>query len=202
MKATDILIEEHRIILKVLECTEKITKEAETKEKLNVESAHTAVHFFRNFADRCHHAKEEDRLFVVMEEHGFPRDAGPIGVMLMEHEDGRRFVRGMAESIDKAAQGNQKAIQSFIQNARNFIALLQGHIYKEDHILFPMADQAFDNAVEDKLLLDFKRIESNAGKKRHSEYIKIAKQLCDQYGVAFVDSSQIKTLISEFSVIE
>ena len=66
MKATDILYEEHRIIMKVLECLQKIVAEAEENNKLNAGSASQAIDFFRNFADGCHHAKEEDRLFIVM----------------------------------------------------------------------------------------------------------------------------------------
>lgn len=200
MKATDILYEEHRIILKVLQCLEKITEEAEGKGKLNIEMANAAINFFRNFSDRCHHAKEEDRLFMVMEEHGFPRDGGPTGVMLMEHEKGRGFVSGMAQSVDKAAQGNQDAMQNFSENARDFIDLLRIHIDKEDQCLFPMAEQSFDNEIADALFRDFKRIESNAGGNRHSEYIEIAKQLCEQYGIAFVDQPQIRTIRSEFLV--
>lgn len=199
MKATDILFEEHRIIMKVLQCLQKIAEEAEEKGKLNAISAHTAINFFRNFADRCHHAKEEERLFVVLEEHGLPRNGGPTGVMLMEHEEGRKFVRGLANSVAKAAQGNQDAIQKFTENARNFMALLRNHIDKEDQVLFPMAEQTLDNKVAETLLSEFKRIESDAGGNRHSEYIEIAKQLCDQYGIAFVDRSQINTIISEFS---
>jgi hypothetical protein len=57
--------------------------------------------FFRNFADRCHHSKEEDELFPKMVEHGIPKEGGPIGVMLMEHDQGRAFVRGMSEAAEQ-----------------------------------------------------------------------------------------------------
>ncbi len=197
MKATDILSEEHRIILNVLECLGKIAEEAEEKKTLNATSANAAINFIRNFADRCHHAKEEDCLFEVLVQHGIPRDGGPIGVMLMEHDTGRGYVRGMAQSVDAAAQGVQDAVQKFIQNVRDFIALLQNHIYKEDHVLFPMADRTLGAETGDVLLSDFKKIESEAGGKRHSEYIEVAKNLCEQYGVAFIEESQIKTITSE-----
>ena len=45
--------------------------------------------FFRDFADKCHHGKEEDRLFVKMVEAGFLQNSGPIAVMLSEHDAGR-----------------------------------------------------------------------------------------------------------------
>lgn len=198
MKATDILYEEHRIIMKVLECTEKIVEEAETEGKLNAEYANAAVDFFRNFADGCHHAKEEDRLFLVMQERGIPRQGGPIGVMLMEHDSGRNFVAGMAQNIDKAGQGDEEAIRKFSENARDFKDLLSNHINKEDQVLFPRAAQVLDADSAEMLLTDFKKIESDAGGKRHDQYIEIAKRLCERYGIAFIDDAQIGTLKSEF----
>ncbi|MFQ5751152.1 MAG: hemerythrin domain-containing protein [bacterium] len=197
MKATDILTEEHRIILNVLQCLEKIAAEAEAKGKVDLDPADAAINFIRNFADRCHHAKEEDRLFGVMEAHGIPREGGPIGIMLMEHDTGRGFVRGMAQSVDKAAEGDQAAVQNFTENARDFIALLRDHIAKEDQVLFPMAGNVLDPALAENLLSDFKKIEADAGGKRHAEYLAVAKQLCEQYGIDFVDDSQIKTITSE-----
>jgi hemerythrin-like domain-containing protein len=200
MKATDILYEEHRIIVNVLQCLEKIVEEAEQKGKLNEASATTAIHFLRNFADRCHHAKEEDRLFVVLEQSGIPREGGPLGVMLMEHDFGRKHVKAMAESVSKAAQGDQDALHEFTENAGGLIALLRSHIDKEDQVLFPMAVQTLNEGVKDTLYLDFKKIEAEAGGNRHSEYIKIARQLCEQYGVHFVNESQIRTIMTEFNV--
>jgi hemerythrin-like domain-containing protein len=40
------------------------------------------------YADRQHHVKEEDLLFLELEKKGMPRDGGPVGVMLMEHQFG------------------------------------------------------------------------------------------------------------------
>lgn len=200
MEATDILYEEHRIITMVLECLQKIVEEAEESGKLNAQSAQAAIDFFRNFADACHHAKEEDRLFEVMQEHGLPRDGGPIGVMLTEHDEGRKHVRGMAQAVQKAATGDAQALSQFAENARDFIALLTAHINKEDQVLFPMAGQVIASEAANTLLADFKRIEAEAGGRRHVEHIQIARQLCAQYRIAFVDDAQIQTIRDQFDV--
>jgi len=200
MQATQILVEEHNIILKVLECTRKMVTEAEASGKLNADAANTAIDFFRNFADRCHHAKEEDRLFVKMEENGFPRQGGPTGVMLNEHEMGRSFVGGMADAVAGAAEGDREAIQRFAENGYRFIELLSNHIAKENNILFPMADQSLGEAEMAKMLADFKQIEAEAGGNRHAKYIEIARKLCEQYGVPFLEQSQMQTLATELAV--
>lgn len=201
MKATDILIEEHHVIKKVLECLTKITAEAEETGKLNLKMAEAAIDFFRNFVDSCHHAKEEDRLFTVMEANGFPRDDGPIGVMLMEHESGRNFVTAMKESMVKASEGERDALNQFEENAKDFQALLADHIHKEDHCLFPMADSALSDEAKQSLLEDFKKIESEAGGQRHEKYIQIARDLCQQYEVEFVGEDQLRLISSDISAI-
>lgn len=198
MKATDMLVEEHRIIKKVLQCLDKIVAETEKIGRLNLKAAETAVGFFRDFADGCHHAKEEDLLFPVMEANGFPREGGPTGVMLMEHESGRNFIRAMNESMAKASQGDQGAINQFCENARDYHALLTDHIHKEDHCLFTMADNALSGETKESLLGDFRKIESEAGGKRHEQYIQIARDLCLQYDIEFVGDDQLPVIHSEF----
>src|SRR5512137_79380 len=95
MRATEILSEEHRVIEQVLSALEKMADETERTGELDVAGAKDAVDFFRNFADRCHHGKEEARLFPLLEQHGFSPDCGPTAVMRLEHEQGRAHVRGM-----------------------------------------------------------------------------------------------------------
>ena len=141
MKPTEILSGEHRVIEQVLNCLEAIVRQARSAGRLDRQSAKDAVAFFRNFADRCHHGKEEAHLFPALEAKGFPRDGGPTGVMLYEHEQGRAHVRGMDENIEAAAAGDPAALERFVEHAEGYVALLREHIYKEDHILFQLADR-------------------------------------------------------------
>lgn len=185
MKPTEILYNEHRVIEQVLECLERMAREATTVGKLNAQSARNALAFFRNFADRCHHGKEEARLFPMMEARGFPREGGPTGVMRHEHEIGRAHVRAMAESLDAAASGDPAALLRFVENADGYCVLLRDHIQKEDHCLFPMADRAFSESDHKDLLAQFEQVEAeDMGAGTHEAYLLIANELADRYGVA------------------
>jgi hemerythrin-like domain-containing protein len=86
MNPTGILSDEHRIIAQVLNCLEAIVRKAGSVGRLDRASADDAVAFFRSFADRCHHGKEETYLFPALEAKGFPRTGGPTGVMLYEQK--------------------------------------------------------------------------------------------------------------------
>ena len=159
MKPTRILEHEHRVIEQVLDCLDRIANRCQTDGRLDAESARDAIDFFRTFADRCHHGKEEQQLFPMMEARGFPAQGGPLAVMRAEHDHGRAFVHGMESTIEGAADGNPEPCGRYVQNARGFSALLREHIRKEDHCLFPMADEAFSEDDQLELGKRFERVE-------------------------------------------
>ena len=188
MKPTEILTSEHRVIEQVLNCLEAIAQKAGSAGRLDRQSAEDAVAFFRNFADRCHHGKEEAHLFPALEAKGFPRQGGPTGVMLHEHEQGRAHVRGMNEHLTAASAGDPAALRQFIADAEGYVTLLREHIYKEDHILFQLADRTFTPEDQQRLLDAFQKVEAEEmGIGTHEKYLKIAHDLAGQLGV--VDSS-------------
>jgi hemerythrin-like domain-containing protein len=130
-----------------------------------------AVDFFRNFADGCHHSKEEQELFPTLVGHGIPEDGGPIGVMLAEHASGRRFLRGMAAAAERYAKGDAGAKTPLVTNALGYIDLLRAHIDKENHILFAMADQVLSTSEQARLYSAFDRIEKeHIGPGVHERY--------------------------------
>jgi len=134
-----------------------------------------ASDFIKNFADGCHHKKEEGILFVALAANGMPQDAGPVGMMLAEHEEGRRLTRAMREGAQRVQGGDAAALSQVIQNALGYVALLRQHIQKEDHILFPMADQVIPIGQHQQIMADFNRIEHEADV--HEKYLRIADEL-------------------------
>lgn len=184
MKVTEVLANEHRVIEQVLSCLEKMAKECSEGGGLDAERAKEAIDFFRGFADRCHHAKEEGQLFPVLERKGLGGDCGPVAVMLREHELGRVYVGGMEASVEAAAGGNAEAAKWFAQHAEGYIALLREHIQKEDHCLFPAAESKLDAADVRNILAAFEKVENgDVGTHTHERYLDIANRLADHFGV-------------------
>ena len=184
MKPTEILSKEHRIIEQVLACLEQMALEAAAKKRLDARSAQQTLEFFRVFADRCHHGKEEAHLFPMMEAKGFPHEDGPLMVMRSEHDEGRAHVRAMAAVVEAAGQGAPEAIEAFRLHAAAYIELLRAHIQKEDHRLFPMADRAFEEEDQKELLRRFERVEhDDIGAGAHEAWLEIANLLADRFDV-------------------
>src|SRR5678815_874220 len=94
MTATDTLRAEHQGIERVIAVLEAALSRLEANQDVPAEIFKQVVDFFHGFVDTCHHSKEEIELFPTLERHGIPRQGGPIGVMLYEHEQGRRTSSG------------------------------------------------------------------------------------------------------------
>ena len=178
MTPSEQLKEEHQGILLMLRILEKVVAKLEAKEKVDVNHLERIVEFFKVFADKCHHGKEEDLLFPAMEKAGVPRERGPIGVMLAEHQQGRGYVRGMAEALDRQKKGDPKALPSYAENARNYIVLLTQHINKEDNVLFPMGEKILSRKTQQDLVEGFEKIEvERIGKGTHEEFHTLLRHL-------------------------
>ena len=183
MSATEELKHEHRIIERMLAVMEAAAARVDAGQSLPTEFFPKVVDFVRNFADRCHHGKEEDNLFPALEKRGIPRQTGPIGVMLMEHDQGRAFVRGMDEA-GKHASGDKAALKTALDNARGYAKLLRQHIDKEDNVLYPMADQVLTPADKQELLSKFEEVEQERiGAGKHEEYVKLVEDLEREVGL-------------------
>lgn len=172
MKATEILMKEHRLIERMIAVLETAAARLEAGQEVRVELFLEAVDFIKNFADGVHHMKEEGVLFKTMNQHGMPVEEGPIAVMLSEHEQGRGFTRALNEAANHMVEGDGSGIAEVISSARGYAALLRQHIGKEDNILFPMADRIIPISNHEQVLMDFETIEhEQVGEGVHDKYL-------------------------------
>ena len=160
MEAIDMLMQEHRLIEKALDAmdgwlaTLSSGSGSDDKEELA-----RFVSFIRGFADAYHHGKEEDILFVAMVEHGFPREAGPIAVMLHEHDQGRSLVGVLERLAQQPAPWSEEDHGTLSRTVRKFSSLLRLHIQKEDQILYPMAAARLPEPAKEEMHRKFQAFE-------------------------------------------
>lgn len=157
--ATEILRHEHEAVLKMLDAAEEVAQRFEKGGKVRPEVLADLLEFFRLFADRCHHAKEEELLFPLLERKGIPREGGPVGVMLAEHDEGRALVKEMAEAAEAYQSGVKGASLRWAKAARAYVQLLRGHIFKENNVLFLMAERVLTPDEQAQLAESFEKLE-------------------------------------------
>ncbi len=178
MDAIETLMTEHRLIERACDALAAFADEVRRKSTDDKEELGRFVTFIREFADACHHGKEEDILFAAMVEAGFPRHGGPIAVMLMEHDQGRAHVRVLADLAAQAAPWSVEDRQRLAEAAYGYAGLLHQHIHKEDAILYPMAEQRLSPEALARVSADCEAYEARkTGSGEHERLHRLADDL-------------------------
>lgn len=182
-KPIDTLMSEHRVIEGALDSLESFAKRVDKGTEEDRRSAKQFGKFFRMFADKCHHGKEEDLLFKELVTLGMAPDGGPIGVMLEEHELGRSCVRRISALGDGDGPWTSQELDDFHSAVSEFVPLLRAHIQKEDGILFPAADRLLPSDRVNDLDRRFELFDRDQiGEDVHEDLLKLARSLSDQWG--------------------
>lgn len=119
---------DHQNILAHLDDLEKAINQS----KISHAKVEEFLSFTETFAEP-HHQKEEQVLFPTLERKGIPNEGGPIGMMLLEHITQRGYLAKMREALQENNESKLK------ENTQVMISLLRDHIYKENNILYPCA---------------------------------------------------------------
>ena len=159
MKSVDRLKAEHDLIERGLALLGKALACLEAGQPVPEGFPQWAPRFFQRFADQCHHAKEEDVFFPILKERGIPKQGGPIGVMLHEHVLCRDCVGRMRE----ASQAQSFDARTFAEAARQYVPLLRQHIFKENNVLFRMAERVMSEADDADVTGQFSQVEQERG---------------------------------------
>lgn len=175
MQLTKILMEEHRVIERVLDALETAALRLRDGEPIPPEIFLQAAEFIQGFADGSHHKKEEGVLFPAMQAAGVPGEGGPVGVMLAEHQQGRQLTGAMRVAAKRLAAGEAHARVEVVESALQYVNLLREHIVKEDEVLFPMAEQVLLGPIQAEVSEAFERIgQEESGLGVHQRFLDLA----------------------------
>jgi len=173
---TKALVDEHRLILRMIALLEKNAPRTAEGSYLNWQFYLDGCDFIRQYADRFHHAKEEDVLFKALIDNGMPKEHSPVAAMLMEHDQGRSFVRAMESAVFEAQSGYTDTYQAIADNALGYAALLRDHISKEDDILYPLAERVIPETMRDGIIQGYQAAESQASPEFGARYLAMVTQ--------------------------
>ena len=176
-KAIDDLKHEHEAILSALKILNSITENLKTQKTVSSPDIISFIGFLKEFADKCHHGKEEGILFPELIKAGMPEKGGPIEVMLAEHAQGRKYIKEMENAIAETPD-----YSGFIESAEGYSILLSNHIYKENTILFPAAENILSKDKLEEIYEAFEQHEEKViGQGRHEELHETLKELKKRY---------------------
>ncbi|MEK7377067.1 MAG: hemerythrin domain-containing protein [Candidatus Margulisiibacteriota bacterium] len=148
------LADEHVKIKKLLALIPGILKDLDIKKDKDMKLIAQSLNFITNYADKFHHAKEEDILFDYAD-----KNMPVTSVMLKDHALGRSYVKGAREALKKKDNGK------LMENLLAYKDLLDGHIDKEDLVLYPWIDRQLSTAQVGELYSKFASANKNADQK-------------------------------------
>jgi len=155
----NILIEEHNIMLGLLERYKRLLEDIKKAENLaQVEGVIVQLSSIaEDFNDsEKHYLREENVLFPLLEKHGITE---PPAVMWMEHDKIRKSKRELQELVKKVGEQEFNSFKERInENFEAMNMVIPNHFYKENNILFPTALQLITEGEWVEALKEFDEI--------------------------------------------
>lgn len=162
MNITQELMREHQLILKFNKALVEFSNKVTLSNDIVLFNTYAPVfsEFIELFADDYHHSKEEDVLFQELIKPNVLSHCNPISVMLHEHDEGRQYKQQLIDAIIS------EDLELFSKVARSYQQLMESHIFKEDNVLYGMAENALSDETKSEINKKYGFIENEKDKEK------------------------------------
>ena len=160
------LVDEHKVIKRWLALVPDVIDMIDDQPEKVWQWIAEGAEFSSYYADKFHHAKEEDILFKYSEE-----SLEIIEVMHEEHVTGRNHIQAIREAAKD--QDKEKAIE----NLMGYKELLEEHINKEDEILYPWIDRNLTDSQVGELFSKFADADQDTAEDVPEKYIEFVEKV-------------------------
>ena len=156
------LMREHRLIERMVALMEQEAQRLRSTNRLDPIFIDTAAGFIKNYADRCHHGKEEDILFRDLKAKNLPADLAQImDELIQEHKQGRQMTGELLRAKERCLADPAKGLADVIAGLEALAGFYPGHIEKEDKHFFYPCMELFDKRAKDTMLEEFWEFDRN-----------------------------------------
>lgn len=173
MLPVEILINEHRLIERFVKLIKKEMEKIVETQKVEPNFIVVAVDFFRTYADRYHHGKEEGILFKELSQKKLSANDDKMMLeLIMEHAYARRTVSNLEGLKETYLAGKVDALKDILQLLSVLVELYPTHIEKEDeHFFFPSM-KYFSQLEQEEMLNKFIEFNRDFTDKKYQQVIK------------------------------
>lgn len=171
----DLLMADHEQTEQVIDALEKKWLE----KKPAADTVQKAIRYFSEFADACHNQKEEQHLFPRLSAAGIPRQGGPLGVMLMEHERSKQLLAEFCDLGNRYIAGETAVADDLVKVFLEYGALLKSHYWKENDILYPMGRKVLGAEEDAAIVQGIEALEASLGPDTRKAYQKLAREITE-----------------------
>ena len=174
---TQQLKNDHRVIQQVVAGMSAVAELLDSGKEVDPSVLADLVQFLRVFADQCHHEKEEQHLFPLLATKANVSTRRELESLEREHRSAKQLVGQLAKVA--AVYVHNPAIVRYrvIDLLQRLAELYPAHIWKEDFLLFPLAQQTLSTTEQETLHEKFEDVEREVGEDVHAGFVMLAKKL-------------------------
>jgi hemerythrin-like domain-containing protein len=176
-KATEALEREHRVIQKAVAIMAQLVEQLELRHAVKPDILRDLLQFMRVFSDQCHHGKEEGYFFPYLESKGVPSAGCPLAALKGEHAKSRQLLDDLNSATATYISEPERGRLTLVQVLQSLVILYPAHIWKEDYLLFPMAEKILSPRDHELLLEQFEKVEEVLGTDAHQSFEALAEDL-------------------------
>jgi hemerythrin-like domain-containing protein len=161
-KSTQVLREEHQLIENAIVAMAGIIKEIEKGNRLDRRQVWEMAEAFATFVGRSHHSKEDFLLSMIRARRGCS-DAYAVQTFYEEHHRVEELLAGLRKTANEYLDAADQSAGPLVGSLRDVVDFYPGHMWKADHVLFPLADDLLSETDQGVLVEQFAWIESAVG---------------------------------------
>ncbi len=157
MKCTDLLIQDHKLILRCLDVLENIARKVDNESPAEIAADVEAIlRFLRGFADNYHLTKEESALFPELLR-AAPQPDSPLRHILFQHDQARSLIEALEDAL-LTRHGPE-----FVQFANRLSDLIRTHIETEEHVLYDLAERLLTPEQDQSVASELSKFQMDDG---------------------------------------
>lgn len=176
-KSTHLLREEHQLIQNALVAMAAIIKKLEKDNTLDRRQVWEIAQAFATFVGRSHHGKEDFLLSMIRARKGCS-DEYAVRTFYEEHHRVEELLAGLRKASAEYLDAANESAEPLVGCLRDVVDFYPGHMWKADHVLFPLADDLLSETDHGVLVEHFSWIESVVGGDADENLRAITAEFC------------------------
>jgi hemerythrin-like domain-containing protein len=115
-----------------------------------------AIDFAKNYADLCHHGKEEKILFEnLARKKLIPKHKKLMDELVLEHIQNRKIITNLEMAREKYMKGDFDAVGPILTICRSLAEFYPGHMEKEEKSFFTPSMEYFSKKEQEEMVKKF-----------------------------------------------
>jgi len=177
MSAMDLLKKEHKLIQRYLDNLTVAQDLLIAREEVPPSVIQKTVRFAKEFMNKTHHFKEEYVLFLKLAE----KKEGALDPQIVSLRDQHERSRGLVAKINEASKGYEKgdeiAFSILAENLGYYVSLEKAHLFRENHVFYPMAEEIFSDDEMAAFDSEFAKIDEKQGKGTYQKGVELVESI-------------------------